>query len=464
MRTLLSVLLLLLLPVLALGQVQTFRKEVKQVMGSAMSQDDARVAAIAKAKRDALEEAGTWLESVSEVKNANLLRDDVTALASGITQTRIITEEPLVENGIFAIRVVAEVRVDNSGLGERVSAFLRNRSQLEQAKAVNAREQQLLMRLTELERQMEDMRTASAQDKARLRVAVEDNTRGLTAGEWFDKGAALSDGTKSKDPQRAITYYSEALRLDPSFAAAYNNRGIAYGNLDQYQRAIDDFDQALRVNPSNSTVLMNRGVALGQLNRYQEALLSFDQALRLNPASADSWHFRGLTHMNMGQHGRAVEDFSQALRLQPEAAVYGLRGTAYSELGEYKRSIEDLDRAVSMHPEFQYYFFRGISLVGLGQYDRAIDDYTEGLRLNPASATAYAKRGDALVLARKFDRAIEDYSQALKIDAVSVPVSYVGRAIAYMKIGDIDGARLDFLKACEVGIPEACSWLKKNPK
>jgi hypothetical protein len=54
MRTPLSALLLLLLPALALGQVQNFRKEAKQVMGSARSQDDARAAAITRAKRDAL--------------------------------------------------------------------------------------------------------------------------------------------------------------------------------------------------------------------------------------------------------------------------------------------------------------------------------------------------------------------------------------------------------------------------
>ncbi|MBI4081136.1 MAG: hypothetical protein HY423_00860, partial [Candidatus Lambdaproteobacteria bacterium] len=98
------VLLLALLPVLpalvpprAPAQVQTFRKEVRQIMGSAQSPDDARAAAVAKAKRDAVEEAGTWLESLSEVRNYALARDDVTALAGGIVQTRIVEEQRFVE-------------------------------------------------------------------------------------------------------------------------------------------------------------------------------------------------------------------------------------------------------------------------------------------------------------------------------------------------------------------------------
>ena len=51
-RTILATLLtvLLLLPVLALGEIQTITHTVKQSFGGSQSPDDARISAIAKAK------------------------------------------------------------------------------------------------------------------------------------------------------------------------------------------------------------------------------------------------------------------------------------------------------------------------------------------------------------------------------------------------------------------------------
>ena len=51
--------------------------------------------------------------------------------------------------------------------------------------------------------------------------------------------------------QRAIQDYDQAIRLNPRYAEAYNNRGIAYKNLGQHQRAIQDYDEAIRINSAS---------------------------------------------------------------------------------------------------------------------------------------------------------------------------------------------------------------------
>ncbi|MCH7478089.1 MAG: hypothetical protein IIA14_08305, partial [SAR324 cluster bacterium] len=79
------------------AETKTIRIEVRQVFGGSQSPDDARVAAIARAKREALEEAGTYLESLTVVRNAQVKKDEILALASGVLQTQIVTEEPFVE-------------------------------------------------------------------------------------------------------------------------------------------------------------------------------------------------------------------------------------------------------------------------------------------------------------------------------------------------------------------------------
>jgi hypothetical protein len=61
---------LLLLPVSSFGEIQTVTHTVKQPFGGSQSPDDARISAVAKAKREALEMAGTYIENLtSEYQN-----------------------------------------------------------------------------------------------------------------------------------------------------------------------------------------------------------------------------------------------------------------------------------------------------------------------------------------------------------------------------------------------------------
>jgi hypothetical protein len=66
-KTILATLLtvLLLLPVSAVGEIQTITHTVKQSFGGSQSPDDARISAVAKAKQEALEKAGTYIARAS---------------------------------------------------------------------------------------------------------------------------------------------------------------------------------------------------------------------------------------------------------------------------------------------------------------------------------------------------------------------------------------------------------------
>ena len=59
----------------------------------------------------------------------------------------------------------------------------------------------------------------------------------------------------------AIASYDEAIRLDPNYARAYNNRGLAYQAKGDLNRAIADFSEAIRLTPTLSAAYLNRGTA-----------------------------------------------------------------------------------------------------------------------------------------------------------------------------------------------------------
>ena len=59
---------------------------------------------------------------------------------------------------------------------------------------------------------------------------------------------------------KAIADYDKAIELNPTYASALNNRGLAYFNNGQKERAIADYDAAIKIEP-DAVRLNNRGNA-----------------------------------------------------------------------------------------------------------------------------------------------------------------------------------------------------------
>ena len=62
----------------------------------------------------------------------------------------------------------------------------------------------------------------------------------------YNKGGHFAE---REDWDTAIACYTEAIRLNPDFAAAYNNRGFAYLKNDEIEQAIKDLSEAIRLKP-----------------------------------------------------------------------------------------------------------------------------------------------------------------------------------------------------------------------
>lgn len=58
---------------------------------------------------------------------------------------------------------------------------------------------------------------------------------------------------------QAIADYTEVIRLDPKFSAAYFNRGNAYVAQQKYAEAIADFNEATHIDPKNGQAFCNLG-------------------------------------------------------------------------------------------------------------------------------------------------------------------------------------------------------------
>ncbi|PKN76265.1 MAG: hypothetical protein CVU52_05480 [Deltaproteobacteria bacterium HGW-Deltaproteobacteria-10] len=195
MKNILAVFLtiLLLLPASAMGEIITVKHTVKQTFGGGQSPDDARISGISLAKREALEKAGTYIESLTVVKNSKVEKDEILALTVGVLKAEVVSQKNYHTDDAFGMEIVVNVVVDTSVLEERVKKQLQDRTHLKQLIDTQKREKGFLLRVAQLE---EENRSLSVKKQSTKKIKKEFQivSQGLTAVEWFYKAAMLWDG------------------------------------------------------------------------------------------------------------------------------------------------------------------------------------------------------------------------------------------------------------------------------
>jgi len=106
--------LLLLSASFAYAEMKTFVHTIRQPFGGSQSADDARVSGVARAKQELLEEAGTYIESVTELKNTKMTRHEVVAVASGIVKTEILSQKNYIDGDAFGMELTVKCIIDTS--------------------------------------------------------------------------------------------------------------------------------------------------------------------------------------------------------------------------------------------------------------------------------------------------------------------------------------------------------------
>ncbi|ACK65893.1 TPR repeat-containing protein [Rippkaea orientalis PCC 8801] len=82
--------------------------------------------------------------------------------------------------------------------------------------------------------------------------------------------------------EEAIASYDKGLEFKPDDDAAWNNRGIALGNLGRYEEAIASFDKALEINPNNANIYYNKACSYSLQNNLELAIQNLQQAIKLD--------------------------------------------------------------------------------------------------------------------------------------------------------------------------------------
>lgn len=169
----------------------------------------------------------------------------------------------------------------------------------------------------------------------------------VNRGELYSAGGDI-DGAKAD--------LTEAIRLDPEWAAGYLRRSDVDAQVGDVTAAIADADRAEQLD-ANGALAWNsrcwaRAVGNVDLDAAQEAC---ERALKLAPsgtAHADALDSRAMVRYRLGQFDLAVADEDAALAALPDNPSYHfLRGLAEERLGKAAAGRADIEAALSADPK-----------------------------------------------------------------------------------------------------------------
>lgn len=286
--------------------LQTFVREYTYEAGEADSKLSSRTTALEQVKRALLEELGTYLESHTEVKNAQLTMDQITAMTAGVVQTQIMEEK---WNG-REYWLKAKVEADPDKVAADLESMKRNQSKMKELEDLKRKADGALAENEKLKKQLENAKNDQA--KELIQKSYTANASRLSAKEWFERGFFL---TAVEDFEGAAIDYGRGLALDPGFAPGFYNLGYAYNMLGRHRQAVAEYDRALALDPDDYQTHFNRALSHYYLGEHRPAVEGYGRAIAINPGDPQAYYNRALSYIELGERQKAAADMKTAARM-----------------------------------------------------------------------------------------------------------------------------------------------------
>lgn len=127
------------------------------------------------------------------------------------------------------------------------------------------------------------------------------------------------DAIKEGDNKKASKLFKEAVEVDPEFAFAWDNLGLAYRKLEKYDLAIEAYNKSLRVDPNGAMPLQNIAIVYAYQKEYEKALKAYKRLSLVKEDDPEAYFGMGNIYLNMlDQYENALENLCIAYNLYIE--------------------------------------------------------------------------------------------------------------------------------------------------
>jgi tetratricopeptide (TPR) repeat protein len=317
--------------------------------------------------------------------------------------------------------------------------------------------------------------------QVRVTLTPNERSRLATAGvvdpaayESYLRGRSYWNQRSEASLHKAIEQFSNAIEIDPGYAAAYSGIADCYTTLgylsyldplDAFPRARDAATRAIELDPN----LAEAHASLAYYNLYHawnwgEAEREFKRAIELNPnyAVAHDWYSYYL--IAMGRADEAWKEVNLAHDLDPlSVGISTDIGFNYFYRHDYDGAISQLRQTLAVSPKFPLaHLWLGRAYQQKKMYAEALDEFNKTDEDLPGWVVTLAGTGNAY---GEWGRQAEAKKVLVHLDQLSLGkyVTPYGVALVYAGLDDKDEAFSWLNKAYE-GRSHWLVWLNRDPR
>jgi adenylate cyclase len=210
----------------------------------------------------------------------------------------------------------------------------------------------------------------------------------------------------SPDTNRlAIRFFKRAIELDPDYARAYANVGLAYAQQVNFSWPGDREEsirqglvyaaEAIDLDNSIPQAYLTRSALYLAQRKHDDAVAAARKLIQLHPSYADGYIQLAFVLSYAGDLNEALDAMAKGKELNPQSSyVYmALEGRVLFLLGRYEQAREILEKSISRNPAFdRTQLMLAAVLAELGNLDDASWALDEALLLNPDISIALERR------------------------------------------------------------------------
>jgi superkiller protein 3 len=232
--------------------------------------------------------------------------------------------------------------------------------------------------------------------------------------------------------ETSISNFQEALRKDKDLLGAWQDLGLAYIRLKQWDAAAEAFSELVKRQPESAEVAYLHALALYNAGKFADAEKEVRRTLRINAGAEEAHTLLGIILASSGNsNAEAIESLSQSIALNPQSfdANFYLGRVQYTAK-DYASAIKSWQKAIEINPkQAEARFFLGTVFEITGDSESALRQYEELVRLEPNSVFGQIGLGALLVKQGKTDEAIAALQKAVQANPKNFEAHWaLGRA------------------------------------
>ena len=302
----------------------------------------------------------------------------------------------------------------------------------------------------------------------RTLVGVRQGTADVAAHDQYLQGLFWWNKRTGEGIRKAVGFFEEAIRRDPSYALAQVGLANALTLRVEYDgarpaellpQAKEAARRALELDPSMGEAHASLGLVANAERDFRTAESEYRKAIELAPNYAMTHMWLGLIYMYDGRMDRAREELQRAVDLDPLSLIANEnRGEVEYHTRNYDAAVRQFRRTLDLDPSF--WMTHGFLALALSMQGKHAEALAEAERISGPTQRELAR---ASVLARGGRR---EEAAALARDLerrpTGLPPGLVDMGRLYTALGDFDRAFAAFREACKQG--QSIADLRVNPE